>query len=150
VVYGESTFVNLQAPAFSLWFQLSLCRSVSSQVFSSAIKLVRPSTGDSVDKEKQAGHHVFWQRGVHFLLHPILVAFVYLADNPANLIPGVSDHEMSFLPITNRDSVDKEKQAGHHVFWQRGVHFLLHRLNQAIYADTFTGRLHRRRYAWRD
>ncbi|KAJ5655199.1 hypothetical protein N7507_007149 [Penicillium longicatenatum] len=33
---------------------------------------------------------------------PILVAYVYLAGNPANLLPGISDHEMSFLPITNR------------------------------------------------
>ncbi|CAP96181.1 hypothetical protein E8E15_002197 [Penicillium rubens] len=42
---------------------------------------------------------------------PILVAFVYLADNPANLIPGVSDHEMSFLPITNRVRVNSLVQA---------------------------------------
>ncbi|KAJ6002427.1 hypothetical protein N7451_004974 [Penicillium sp. IBT 35674x] len=33
---------------------------------------------------------------------PILVAFIYLGENPANLLPGISDHEMSFLPITNR------------------------------------------------
>jgi hypothetical protein len=39
------------------------------------------------------------------------VAFVYLADNPANLIPGVSDHEMSFLPITNRVRVNSLVQA---------------------------------------
>ncbi|KAJ6103633.1 hypothetical protein N7486_003855 [Penicillium sp. IBT 16267x] len=37
---------------------------------------------------------------------PILVAFVYLAENPANLLPGISDHEMSFLPITNRVRVN--------------------------------------------
>jgi amino acid adenylation domain-containing protein len=37
---------------------------------------------------------------------PILAAFVYLVDNPANLLPGVSDHEMSFLPITNRVRVN--------------------------------------------
>ncbi|KAJ6185139.1 hypothetical protein N7519_006440 [Penicillium mononematosum] len=42
---------------------------------------------------------------------PILVAFVYLADNPANLIPGISDHEMSFLPITNRVRVNSLVQA---------------------------------------
>lgn len=33
---------------------------------------------------------------------PKLVAFVYLADNPTNLLPGIPDKEMSFLPITNR------------------------------------------------
>ncbi|KAJ5484553.1 AMP-dependent synthetase/ligase [Penicillium expansum] len=42
---------------------------------------------------------------------PILVAFVYLADNPSNLIPGVSDHEMSFLPITNRVRVNSLVEA---------------------------------------
>lgn len=31
---------------------------------------------------------------------PTLVAFLYMAGNPTNLLPGVSDYEMSFLPIT--------------------------------------------------
>lgn len=35
----------------------------------SAIKLVRPYTGDPVDKEKQARHHVYWQRGIDFIPH---------------------------------------------------------------------------------
>lgn len=33
---------------------------------------------------------------------PELVAFVYVADNPMNLLPGIPDREMSFFPITNR------------------------------------------------
>lgn len=33
---------------------------------------------------------------------PELAAFVYLADNPTNLLPGIPDREMSFLPITDR------------------------------------------------
>lgn len=37
---------------------------------------------------------------------PILVAFIYLDENPANLLPGIPDHEMSFLPITNRVRVN--------------------------------------------
>ncbi|KAJ5556170.1 AMP-dependent synthetase/ligase [Penicillium frequentans] len=37
---------------------------------------------------------------------PILVAYIYLGENPANLLPGISDHEMSFLPITNRVRVN--------------------------------------------
>lgn len=34
------------------------------------------------------------------------------------------------------DSIDKEKQAGHHVFWQRAIDFILHRLHQAVHSDT--------------
>ncbi|KAJ5758649.1 hypothetical protein N7520_005805 [Penicillium odoratum] len=33
---------------------------------------------------------------------PVLVAYIYLADNPTNLLPGVSDQEMSFRPIDSR------------------------------------------------
>ncbi|KAJ5925142.1 AMP-dependent synthetase/ligase [Penicillium verhagenii] len=33
---------------------------------------------------------------------PILVAYIYLVDNPTNLLPAVSDQEMSFRPIDNR------------------------------------------------
>lgn len=32
---------------------------------------------------------------------PTLVAFLYLAGNPTNLLPGVSDQQMTFLPITH-------------------------------------------------
>ncbi|KAJ5606823.1 hypothetical protein N7537_003442 [Penicillium hordei] len=42
---------------------------------------------------------------------PVLVAFVYLVDNPANLLPEISDHEMSFLPITNRVRVNSLVEA---------------------------------------
>lgn len=42
---------------------------------------------------------------------PILVAFVYLVDNPTNLLPGISDNEMSFLPITNRVRVNSLVEA---------------------------------------
>jgi amino acid adenylation domain-containing protein len=42
---------------------------------------------------------------------PILVAFVFLADNPANLLPGISDRDMSFLPITNRIRVNSLVEA---------------------------------------
>ncbi|KAJ5797150.1 uncharacterized protein N7518_005690 [Penicillium psychrosexuale] len=42
---------------------------------------------------------------------PILVAFIYLLDNPANLLPGISDQEMSFLPITNRVRVNSLVEA---------------------------------------
>ncbi|KAJ5899992.1 hypothetical protein N7495_004736 [Penicillium taxi] len=33
---------------------------------------------------------------------PILVAFVYLAENPTNLVASIPDQEMTFLPITSR------------------------------------------------
>ncbi|KAJ5200546.1 hypothetical protein N7491_008647 [Penicillium cf. griseofulvum] len=42
---------------------------------------------------------------------PILVAFVFLVDNPTNLLPGISDREMSFLPITNRIRVNSLVEA---------------------------------------
>ncbi|KAJ5974922.1 hypothetical protein N7481_008629 [Penicillium waksmanii] len=42
---------------------------------------------------------------------PVLVAFVYLVDNPTNLLPGIPDNEMSFLPITNRVRVNSLVEA---------------------------------------
>jgi amino acid adenylation domain-containing protein len=45
---------------------------------------------------------------------PILVAFVFLIDNPANLLPSISDQEMSFLPITNRFRVNSLVKAMQH------------------------------------
>lgn len=42
---------------------------------------------------------------------PTLVAFLYLAGNPTNLLPGVSDQQMTFLPITHHLHVSQLVEA---------------------------------------
>ncbi|RJE24066.1 AMP-binding enzyme [Aspergillus sclerotialis] len=42
---------------------------------------------------------------------PELTSFIYLADNPMNLVPEAPDDDMSFLPITERHSVNSRVAA---------------------------------------
>ncbi|OJJ35407.1 hypothetical protein ASPWEDRAFT_40602 [Aspergillus wentii DTO 134E9] len=43
--------------------------------------------------------------------HPQLVAFLYLADNPTNLVPSTSDDAITFLPVTDVLRVNEMAEA---------------------------------------